>query len=309
MFNREAELKRMKADAAEAIVANRLSLIDKALKEVKVRASVQVSDKESTYLRGRVARQASDVTEAKVTQMVESVMETWKSEKAALSTAMVAHGVDATSVESLTLHQELEKAKGEDVTSAAEKAPKKRHSLKRQQSQVSKSKKRMSAKLNGLDATFTPPTKRPTRPSMRRGRVERTMERSDCFGELVALAVHSVYHATLTSTSPAGFFATSQIQIVQKASHVAAREAVARAVPVQRQAAEAAIAQAVKAERARCDAARQTELQATVERMRSEAEIAREAAVAAAKDVAESTALQRTKAMLEAASLNGLGRP
>ena len=33
----------------------------------------------------------------------------------------------------------------------AEKAPKKRHSLKRQQSQVSKSKKRMSAKLNGLD--------------------------------------------------------------------------------------------------------------------------------------------------------------
>ena len=100
----------------------------------------------------------------------------------------------------------------------AEKAPKKRHSLKRQQSQVSKSKKRMSAKLNGLDATFTPPTKRPTRPSMRRGRVERTMERSDCFGELVALAVHSVYHATLTSTSPAGFFATSQIQIYRNLS-------------------------------------------------------------------------------------------
>ncbi|KAH8097811.1 voltage-gated potassium channel [Aureococcus anophagefferens] len=100
----------------------------------------------------------------------------------------------------------------------AEKAPKKRHSLKRRQSQVSKSKKRMSAKLNGLDATFTPPTKRPTRPSMRRGRVERTMERSDCFGELVALAVHSVYHATLTSTSPAGFFATSQIQIYRNLS-------------------------------------------------------------------------------------------
>ena len=100
----------------------------------------------------------------------------------------------------------------------AEKAPKKRHSLKRQQSQVSKSKKRMSAKLNGLDATFTPPTKRPTRPSMRRGRVERAMERSDCFGELVALAVHSVYHATLTSTSPAGFFATSQIQIYRNLS-------------------------------------------------------------------------------------------
>ena len=68
-----------------------------------------------------------------------------------------------------------------------------------------------SASFDATAGLSTPLTKRPTRPIG--GRASIALDRADSFGELVALAVHNVYCATLETRAATGFYCTSQIQI------------------------------------------------------------------------------------------------
>ena len=112
-FDRDAERRRMNNDAVEALVAQRLKLIDAALKEVRAgscsgesldvwwaltsdhalraqvnvtRKSFKMNGKERELLQQRVAKQASSVED--VAPVVEEVVKAWANEKKELHAAI-----------------------------------------------------------------------------------------------------------------------------------------------------------------------------------------------------------------------------
>ena len=107
-FDREAERRRLDANAAETIMAKRLELIDGALEASGVAA---MSELERSYLQGRVAKQASEgAGETEVVEVTDAVVKVWQQEKDALESAMTAVGVQVSSEEAMALHRQLENA-------------------------------------------------------------------------------------------------------------------------------------------------------------------------------------------------------
>eukprot|EP00811_Abedinium_folium_P026835 NODE_3_length_5113_cov_5.809667.p1 GENE.NODE_3_length_5113_cov_5.809667~~NODE_3_length_5113_cov_5.809667.p1 ORF type:complete len:1644 (-),score=416.18 NODE_3_length_5113_cov_5.809667:89-5020(-) len=124
-FDREAEQRRINSDDADTVVAL-LELIDRAMNKITEQgAAGGMGEAEHKYLQGRVLKQArsgdSTVTDAVVLQTAERVVKTYQREKAALSTAISAHGRPAVSSDGMVkLHSKLDSMAAESAASGTE---------------------------------------------------------------------------------------------------------------------------------------------------------------------------------------------